>query len=462
MMLIYFSVIIQETINPITTMAKRIIFLLSATLFLVTGIRSQSFNKAGIDSFMNALQRRNFSMGNLAISKNGSLIYSKAIGFSVVNGDQKIPATEKTEYRIGSISKVFTAVMIFQLIEEGKISLDTRLDKYFPTITNASRISIAYLLNHRSGIHDYTEDPHFSEWMNKPRTHEEMLTMISVSKPDFEPGERASYSSSNFLLLSYIIEKVGGSLYKDAVNQRIISKIGLQNTYYGSKIDSQKNEAYSYRYINYKWQQQTETDMSIHTGAGSMVSTATDLTKFIEALFAGKLISKKSLETMTKLTDGYGMGIFSFPFREKLGFGHSGKIEEFATTVQYFPKDSLAISFCANCQVYSKDDVIEEVLSIYFSIPHRIPTFQPVALNPSDLEQYPGTYSSKQIGVTVLCTKDRDILKLETKGQEFILESVGDNKFINARYGYFFEFKPSAKELVIKETDNSYVFKKDE
>ncbi|MBS1597385.1 MAG: beta-lactamase family protein [Bacteroidetes bacterium] len=443
-------------------MPKRIFLLSIFHLFLITSAFSQSFNKAGLDSFMNALQRRNLSMGSLAISKNGKIIYSKSIGYSFIKGEEKIPANEKTEYRIGSISKVFTATMIFQLIEEGKLNLDTRLDKYFPDITNAPRITISDLLNHRSGIHDYTEDPHFSEWMGKPRTHQEMLTMISVSKPDFTPGERCSYSSSNFLLLGYIIEKISGQSYSDAVNQRVISKIGLRNTYYGTKIDPLKNESYSYRFINNRWEQKPETDMSIHGGAGSMVSTPGDLTKFIEALFAGKLISKKSLETMTTLKDGYGMGIFPFSFHEKNAFGHSGKIEEFSTNVQYFPKDSLAISFCANCQVFSKDDVVEEVLNIYFDIPHHIPTFQKVVMNAWELEKYLGIYSSSQLGIKVECTKDNDVLKLETRGQLFILEPLGNDKFLNTRYGYFFEFKPSTKELIIKETDNNYYLKKEE
>src|ERR1043165_4447906 len=172
---------------------RKSILTLSLTGFFFANCFAQSYNKAGLDSFMNALQRRNLSMGSLAISKNDKLIYSKSIGYAMINGEEKTPATEKTEYRIGSISKVFTSVMVFQLIDEGKLSLDTRLDKYFPTIPNAVKITVAYLLNHRSGIHDYTEDPHFQDWMDKPRTHEEMLTMISVAKPDFEPGQNVSY-----------------------------------------------------------------------------------------------------------------------------------------------------------------------------------------------------------------------------------------------------------------------------
>jgi len=443
-------------------MIKRTLTVAISMVCFLSAAHSQGLNRAGLDTFMNALQKHNLSMGTLAISKNGKLIYSKSIGYSLVKGDETIPATDKTEYRIGSISKMFTAIMIFQLIEEGKINLDTRIDKYFPTIPNASRISIAFLLEHRSGIHDYTEDPHFPEWMDKPRTHEEMLTMISVSKSDFEPGQNVSYCSSNYLLLGYIIERVSGQSYKDAVAQRIISKIGLQHTYYGDKIDVQRNESYSYRFINNKWQQQKETDMSIHNGAGSMVSTPTDLTKFIEALFAGRLISKKSLATMTTLKDGYGMGIFPFTFRGKKSLGHSGKIEEFSTNVQYFPDDSLAVSFCANSQVYSKDDVLEEVLKIYFEVPHHIPTFQTVVVNASELEQYLGVYISDQQGIKVLCTKDKDILTLETKGQLFILEPLGNDQFLNKRYGYFFEFKTATKQLIIKETDNSYYLRKEE
>src|SRR5882724_4830397 len=305
-------------------MIKRILIIAQlAGLSIITGF-SQAINKIGLDSFFNALQKHNLSMGSLVISKGGTTIYSKTIGYSLIEENEKIPSTLKTKYRVGSISKMFTSVMIFQLIEEGKISLDMTLDKYFPGLPNAGRITIGNLLNHRSGLHDYTEDPHFKEWMDKPKTHEELLGIITNAKPDYEPNKRASYSSSNYLILSYIIEKICGQPYKDVVDKRIISKIGLEDTYYGSKIDVQKNECFSYRFINNRWQKQTETDMSIHSGAGSIVSTPADLTKFIRALFLNKLISKKSLTKMTTLIDGYGMGIFTFPFLSKTAFGHSG------------------------------------------------------------------------------------------------------------------------------------------
>src|SRR5882724_5362562 len=159
-------------------MIKRLLLITFSISFFIGTVFSQSFNKIGLDNFLNALQKHNLSMGGLAISKNGNLIYNKSIGYSFVNGEERIQANEKTEYRIGSISKMFTSIMIFQLIEEGKISLDTKLDKYFPNLPNAVRITIENLLNHRSGLHDYTEGPHFQEWMDKPRTHDEMLNLI--------------------------------------------------------------------------------------------------------------------------------------------------------------------------------------------------------------------------------------------------------------------------------------------
>ncbi|RFS16521.1 class A beta-lactamase-related serine hydrolase [Emticicia sp. C21] len=207
---------------------------------------SQSINTAQLDSLFNALAKNEVAMGSLAISINGKIQFQKAIGYA--NIDSRIPAQITTRYRIGSVSKMFTSVMIFQLIEERKLSLDQKLSQYFPDLPNADKITISHLLYHRSGLHNYTEGTDFKAWMNKPQTHEHMLNVMKGLKPDFEPGAQVSYSNTNFLLLSYIIEKVSKMAYAQALSQRITSKIGLKDTYYGGAIDVQKHESISYKF----------------------------------------------------------------------------------------------------------------------------------------------------------------------------------------------------------------------
>src|SRR6185369_15005904 len=138
----------------------------------------------------------------------------------------------------------------------------------------------------------------------------------------------------------YIIEKVTNQSYAKALGERITSKIGLTNTFVGDKINLKNNESFSYLFMG-DWELQPETDMSIPGGAGSIISTPTDLTKFIEALFALKLTSKNSLEQMKIMKDNYGMGLVTFPFGTKRAYGHNGGIDGFTSILGYFPDDSL-------------------------------------------------------------------------------------------------------------------------
>jgi CubicO group peptidase (beta-lactamase class C family) len=135
--------------------------------------------------------------------------------------------------------------------------------------------------------------------------------------------------------------------------------------------------------------------MSIPGGAGAIVSTPTDLVKFIEALFSLKLVSNTSLSQMKTLTDGFGMGMFQIPFYEKRAYGHNGGIDGFASNLAYFPEEGLAIAYCTNGQAYPMNNILIGVLSIYFNKPYPIPTFNttPVSLKTEDLDKYLGVYS---------------------------------------------------------------------
>src|SRR5688500_10655143 len=233
-------------------------------------------------------------MGSIAVSKDGNIIYNRAVGNSHIGEKGFVSSDAKTKYRIGSITKIFTATLVFGLIEEGKLKLDDTLDKFFPEIPNAKKITIAQMLNHRSGIHNITDDAkHYLSYYRRPQTHEQMLAIIAKTTPDFEPGAKAAYSNSNYILLDYIIEKVSKKSYKDALNERIASKINLTDTFYEEKTNGAGSESSSFVWLNSKWKELPGTDLSIPGGAGAIVSTPTDLTKFITALFDGKIVSQK-------------------------------------------------------------------------------------------------------------------------------------------------------------------------
>jgi len=434
--------------------------ILFSGLFFTT-VFSQNINKPKLDSLFNILSEKNKAMGSVAVLKKGTVLYSRAIGYSYISGNEKKPATTATRYRIGSISKMFTASMIFQLIEEGKIKLTTTLDTYFPDIPDASKITISNLLNHRSGIHNFTDDPEYLAYMTQPKTEDEMIKIISKNKVDFEPDSKASYSNSNFVLLGYIIEKITKQPYSKNLEKRICSKIGLKDTYIGKKTDLLNNESYSYK-LESEWKQQPETDMSIPGGAGSIVSTPTDLTRFVEALFSLKLVSQNSLNKMKTMTDGIGMGMFQFPFYEKKAYGHNGGIDGFVSNVVYFPEDSLALSYCTNGMVYSLNDILIGVLSVCFNKQYSIPTFNTITLKTEDLDKYLGVYSSTQVPIKLTITKNNTVLTAQGEGQpSFNLEATEKDKFKFDPAGVIMEFNPAKNEMTLKQGGGSFLFTKE-
>jgi len=417
--------------------------LLSIFLWLyISTSCAQQINTRKLDSFLTTLSSKGVVMGSLAISKNRQLVYRKELG-------------PTSQYRIGSVTKLFTAVLVFQLIEERKLSLDQKLSSFYPDLPNAASVSIEDMLYHRSGLHDYTKDTDFTTWMDQPKSQAELLTIIRQKGSDFLPREKSEYSNSNFLLLGYIIERISKKSYAEVLKKRIIDPLQLENTWFGTEASVKQPQAPSFKYNTGNWIPEKSTDLRIHGGAGAIVSRPEDLILFINALFTNKLISQASLARMETIVNEYGMGIFANKYGSKKSYGHNGRIEEFYTAVWHYPEDSLSIAYCTNGIHYPRTDLIEGVLKICFDEPFDLP----FGNNPTiDLNKYTGTYSNEQI--TVKCTVTGTRLAVETRGIVFELEKIAENYFMHSSSGYYFEFFPQRGELQIKETDNIYYLKK--
>ena len=435
-----------------------IILILNVSISALSTAQKINVNK--MDSLFDALAARELAMGSVSISQNGQVLYEKAIGYSYLDNLKKIPASTSTKYRIGSGSKMFTAVMILQLVEQGKIKLNDKLSDFFPSLPNANKITISHLLYHRSGLHNYTDETNFQQWMNKAITHDTLLKIIAGKGARFDPGSQAEYSNSNYVVLSYIIEQVDKTSYADALKKRIVSRIGLTNTAYGAHINVHNNESASYKFADGGWRPEKETDMSIHSGAGSIVSTPADMTRFIDALFANRLMSKQSLAKMMTLVDGYGMGLFPLNHGTRIAYGHNGRIEEFYSSTRYFPVEKISVTYITNGIVYPRTDLLEGILKICFNQPFTLPFSHPIRLESADLDQYLGSYSSRQIPINVNCIKNGTKLLMQTGQATFEVEPINENYFMHAHSGSFFEFFPGKSELLIKETDNVYFLKK--
>ncbi|HEY0050125.1 MAG TPA: serine hydrolase domain-containing protein [Pyrinomonadaceae bacterium] len=444
-------------------MRIKILPLILLALAFFTAAHAQTLDKAKLDRFFDRLAEKNKAMGSMTLVKDGKVLYSRAIGYSQINDSQKKPSTAATRYRIGSITKMFTAVMIFQLVEKGKLKLSDTLDKFFPQVPNAGKITVAQMLAHRSGIYDFTNDSDFRSWKMNAKTEDEMLAIIAKGKPVFEPGEKTEYSNSGFLLLGYIIEKVGGKPYGEALKERITSKIGLKDTYLGSgKTDVGKNESFSFNYVG-DWKQETETDLSIPGGAGAIVSTPGDLTGFIQALFDGKLVSQANLAAMKPIKDKYGSGIILYPLEGKTFYGHGGGIDGFSSLLIYQPEEKLALACSTNGKGYPLTRIVDGVLDIYQNKPFQIPDFETVAVSPEVLEKYVGVYSSPATPLKLTITRDGSTLQAQATGQpSFPLEATAQDKFKVESRGIVLEFDAAKNQVTFKRGKQELVFTKEQ
>jgi D-alanyl-D-alanine carboxypeptidase len=424
--------------------------------FLAGAGFAQTINKSRQDSLFASIADNDKGMGSIAFSKNEKLLYSNTIGYSLYSKEKKVLSTGDSKYRIGSISKIFTATIIFQLIEEGKISLTTTLDNYFPRYPNSSLITISNLLNHRSGIRNINTIAS----KETPRTQEEMLKIIAEKTPKYKPGKRSSYSNANFLLLGYVIEKVCGKPYGDVLQQRIVFKIGLRNTYYGHKTDIEKNECFPYKFIQ-DWEQQPETDLSIPGASGAIVSTPNDIVAFIGALFAKKLTSQHSLNQMTTVRNGYGMGFMEFEFEGKKALGYTGGIDGYESVAAYFPADSLAIAYCSNANVYPVKSIVIGALNIYYDKAYSIPDFKSIDLKAEQLKKYTGLYLSSETPLRIKISKEKGGLVAQPVGYSpYSLEAIASDKFKNDEASVVIEFDPQKKAMKLKRGDLNYYFVK--
>ena len=300
-----------------------------------------------LDSLLSYYEKENEAMGTLSILKNDDEFFTKAIGYANISLNKK--NNSETKFRIGSISKTFTATIILQLVDEGKLSLDDSLNKYFPEIPNSETITISDMLYHRSGIYNITTDKDFEAWISEPRTRKEMLTKIKGYESLFEPGSKTEYSNSNFILLAYIAEDIENQSFRECLQKRIVEKLDLANTDFGEDIDFSKNEAMCYYLENGKWKPITfHTNLTGTMGAGGVISNAKDVSIFYNALFTGKLLSEKSLQLMTTPKEQMGMGISVNDFNGLTVYGHDGAIDAFRSMAVYIPKFKSAIVLTFN------------------------------------------------------------------------------------------------------------------
>lgn len=421
---------------------------------------AQRFERSHLDSFFQIMSVSGRAMGTITLSKGGNALYQKSVGAERFIGKQEVPATFRTKYRIGSITKMFTATMVFQAIEERKLSLTTPLASFFKEVPRAAEINIGQLLGHRSGIHNITDDSTYSSYMTRATTRKQLLQIITAGGSEFAPDSTASYSNSNYILLGFIMEDIYKKPYSKLLQEHICTKAGLTETAWGSNPPA-ADEAKSYFWEN-KWTDEPVTHTSVPGGAGAIVGTTADLNRFLYALFTGKLVSAQSLKQMMTMREGYGMGMFSYPFGSKRLYGHTGGIDGFQSIALFNPEDSLTLSYCTNGVRYARNDVLLAALSSYYGVPMPLPTFTDQVYYPQSLDQYPGTYASTQIPLKITIVKDGSTLSAQATGQSALaLTPIAKDEFGFEAAGIVISFQPEKGQLTLKQGGGAYLFNKE-
>lgn len=363
-------------------------------LLIPLAIHSQKHYSARMDQLMQAkYEVEGFSGAVLAMHK-GEKVYHKAFGLA--DREWNVPNTPDTKYRIGSVTKQFTAACILKLEEEGKLKVSDPLSQYFPDFPYGDSITIHMLLNHSSGIKNYTSLPEFWPKAVLPLSHDSMVAIFKNKPLDFSPGSRWAYSNSGYYLLGLIVEKASGQTFQDFLRDWIIEPAGLKNTGM-DRLDSiltKRAKGYGWKSPG-GWRHADYISMEGPFSAGAMFSTVEDLYTWKKALMSNKILYPGSVAKMTTPylgAYGYGLSIDSLHTRPRIW--HNGGIPGFSAHLAYYPQDDLCVVVISNNQS-SADRAGIGLASILFDKTVYIPYLpKETYLDPNLLDRYTGKFQA--------------------------------------------------------------------
>ena len=405
---------------------KKILFLLAFPF----AVYAQQKAPQIMDSYMDAeLNVKEFN-GSVLVVQKGKTIYQKSFGMA--DREWSIPNTNQTKYRIGSVTKQFAAASIMQLYEKGKLQLDDKLSKYFPDYPKGDSVTIHMLLNHTSGIKNYTSIPEFRTKAILPLSHDSMIAIFKNKPYDFSPGSQWNYSNSGYYLLGVIVEKVSGKKFSTYLQQEVINKAGLKNTSM-DRLDS----VLAYRAKGYSksrtggFNQAILISMEGPFSAGAMFSTLEDLVAWTKALHENKILSPSStIKMMTPYKNNYGYGLDIDSLKTHKRVWHNGSIPGFLSHLAYYPADDLFVAAISNNEM-NADRVGTAMASIALGMPVSIPYIpKEVKIDPAILDRYTGNYMATN--PIEIVKKDNKLFRRVKTGPEIELKPESSTRFFYA------------------------------
>jgi CubicO group peptidase (beta-lactamase class C family) len=303
-------------------------------LLLVTVSAFAADKEARLDGFLARYHELGLFNGSALVAENGAPVLRK--GYGEANMEWHIANTPDTRFRLGSITKQFTATLVLRLVEKGQIDLNAPVSRYLPDYPrpNGDRVTIHMLLNHTSGIPGYTELPEFERTMRDPYKPADLVKIFSGLQSLFEPGSKFSYSNSGYFLLGVILEKVTGKPYQQLLREQILDPLGMAQTGYDSTRPLLEKRAAGYDstldgYVNTGY-----LDMSQPYSAGSLYSTVDDLLRWDQALYGTSILSDASkLKMFTPGLADYGYAFFIHKGAPTI-IEHGGGINGFNTQIE--------------------------------------------------------------------------------------------------------------------------------
>jgi CubicO group peptidase (beta-lactamase class C family) len=306
----------------------------------------------------------------LLVSRDGQIV--RAQGFGLSNVELQVPVKPETVFQSGSVGKQFTATAIMMLVEEGKISLDDSIAKYFPEAPAAWKpVTIRNLLSHTGGFTDYPKDFNF----RKDYTENELIKIVEAIPLAFPPGTKWSYSNLGYLTLGVLIHRVTGNFYGDMLQARIFRPLGMKTARIMNEADIIPNRAAGYRLVKGELKNQEWVSPTLNTTAdGSLYFSILDLAKWDAALYTEKLLKRASLEqmwTVARLNDGQpNSGHYGFGWEITSSHGHrlidhEGAWQGFKTQISRYVDDKLTVVVLSNLAEADPGRIAEGVAEHY-------------------------------------------------------------------------------------------------
>lgn len=387
---------------------------------------------AALDKAVKAYVDNGTFMGSVLVAHGDRILLDKAYGFA--NLAWKIPATTNTRYMIGSISKQFAAAAILILEEQGKLTTNDPVSKYFPgTPESWKPITLHNLLTHTSGIPNTDTSERVRTSVGEPVTPDEIIDDAEKRPLDFPVDRNFGYSNTNYVLLARIVEKVSEESYADFLEHHIFKPLGMNDTSLDNGIDIIPNFAVGYDFGGSNLVNQDYEDAGWVFGCGSIVSTTHDLLLWERGLMDGKVLQPETLKRMlTPYKAGYGYGVGNGVLNGYSVIEHNGAFRGFTSSMAYFPDDKLTVIVLSNVLSFVPGRLWATLAMVSHGESVDLPPARTFAkVSPDILKTYIGTYQIKSGTAATLSLEGRKLV-LTTGDLKHELTAQSNTKFFLA------------------------------